>query len=53
MLAAVLVHPDKNTVLPFFREAITKQDGSKKNDCEHNASKRLIPSCAKTSRAWR
>lgn len=43
MLAAVLVHPDKNTVLPFFPEAITKQDGSKKNDCEHNASKRLIP----------
>lgn len=43
MLGAVPVHPDKPTVLPFFPEAITRQDGSKKNDCEHNASKRLIP----------
>ena len=43
MLGAVIVHPDKKAVLPFFPEAITKQDGSKKNDCEHNAAKRLIP----------
>lgn len=43
LLAAVIVHPDKRTVLPFYPEAITKQDGTEKNDCEHNASKRLIP----------
>jgi hypothetical protein len=43
MLGAVLVHPDKPAVLPFFPEAITRQDGVQKNDCEHNASKRLIP----------
>lgn len=43
LLAAVLVHPDKSTVLPLFPEAITYRDGSQKNDCEHNASQRLIP----------
>lgn len=43
LLAAVLVHPDQSTVLPFFPEAITRKDGDNKNDCEHNASQRLIP----------
>lgn len=43
LLGAVIVHPDKSTVLPLFPEAITHQDGSTKNDCEHNASQRLIP----------
>lgn len=43
LLGAVMVHPDKPTVLPFCPEAITRQDGHDKNDCEHNASKRLIP----------
>jgi len=43
LLAAVMVHPDKKTVLPFYPEAITHQDGNNKNDCEHNASARLIP----------
>ena len=43
LLAAVMVHPDKKTVLPFYPEAITYQDGDNKNDCEHNASARLIP----------
>ena len=47
MLAAVMVHPDKKTVLPFYPEAITRQDGANKNDCEHNASKRLIPALRK------
>ncbi len=46
LLAAVLVHPDKKTVLPFCPEAITRQDGNEKNDCEYNASKRLIPRLA-------
>ena len=43
LLAAVMVHPDKKTVLPFYPETITYQDGDNKNDCEHNASARLIP----------
>lgn len=43
LLGAVIVHPDKPTVLPLFPEAITHQDGTTKNDCEHNASGRLIP----------
>lgn len=43
LLAAAIVHPAKNTVLPLCPEAITRQDGHQKNDCEHNASKRLIP----------
>ncbi len=43
LLGAVMVHPDRSTVLPFCPEAITRQDGHAKNDCEHNASKRLIP----------
>jgi len=43
LLGAVIVHPDKPNVLPLFPEAITRQDGSTKNDCERNASKRLLP----------
>ncbi len=42
-LAAVMVHPDHKEVFPIACEAIVKQDGSQKNDCELNASKRLIP----------
>ena len=29
--------------MPLFPEAITHQDGERKNDCERNASKRLLP----------
>ena len=43
LLGAVIVHPDKPTVLPLFPEAITRQDGITKNDCEHNAGQRLLP----------
>ena len=42
MLGAALVHPDKKQVIPFAPEPITKQDGANKNDCERNASKRLL-----------
>ena len=43
LLAAVIVHPEQKTVLPLFPEAITRQDGESKNDCERNAAKRLLP----------
>jgi hypothetical protein len=43
LLGAVFVHPNKPNVLPLFPEAITRQDGMNKNDCERNASKRLLP----------
>lgn len=42
LLAAVLVHPQLKTVLPLMPEAITRQDGARKNDCERNAAKRLL-----------
>ena len=42
MLGAALVHPDIKTVIPLAPEPITKQDGNTKNDCERNASKRLL-----------
>jgi hypothetical protein len=42
LLAAVIAHPERNTVLPLMPEAITRQDGVRKNDCERNAAKRLL-----------
>lgn len=41
MYCGAIVHPDKKTVLPFAPEPILKSDGSEKNDCERNASKRF------------
>lgn len=43
MLGAVAVFPTQSTVFPVACEPIVKQDGSSKNDCELNASKRIIP----------
>ena len=42
MLGAVLVHPEEREVFPLAPEPIAKTDGSKKNDCERNAAKRLL-----------
>jgi hypothetical protein len=42
MLAAVLAHPDHKEVIPVAPEPICQQDGNTKNDCERNASKRLL-----------
>lgn len=42
LLAAVLVHPERATVLPLMPEPITRQDGASKNDCERTAAKRLL-----------
>jgi hypothetical protein len=40
-LAAVLLHPDRQEVFPLDFEAVLKPDGSRKNDCERQAAKRL------------
>ncbi len=42
-LSSVIMHPDKSVVLPIAHEAIIRQDGREKNDCESNAAKRLLP----------
>ena len=42
MLGAVLVHPEHSEVIPLAPEPIVKGDGATKNDCERNASKRLL-----------
>lgn len=41
-VAAVLTHPETGEVLPIAVEPIIKQDGQTKNDCERNATKRLL-----------
>ena len=41
MYAAAFVHPDHKEVVPVFPEMITRKDGSNKNDCERNASRRF------------
>ena len=42
ILQAVIVHPDMKQVLPLAPEPIQNEDGSKKQDCEINAGKRMI-----------
>lgn len=42
-LAAVIAHPSNKEVFPVACEAIVRQDGNTKNDCELNAGKRLLP----------
>jgi len=42
-LSSVIMHPDKSVVFPIAHEEILRQDGQDKNDCEHNAAKRLLP----------
>ena len=42
MLVAALVHPAHREVFPLECEPIVRQDGQDKNDCELNASKRLL-----------
>ena len=45
---AAIVHPDIKQVIPLAPEPIIKQDGSKKNDCERNASKRWLTNFRKS-----
>lgn len=47
MLGAVQMHPQDKEVFPVTGEAIVRQDGATKNDCEQNAAKRLIPRVCK------
>lgn len=42
MLCAMLVGPGEKEVFVMGAEAIARQDGAVKNDCERNASKRLL-----------
>lgn len=42
MVGAVIVHPDIKEVIPLAPEPIQKQDGATKNDCERNATRRLL-----------
>jgi hypothetical protein len=42
LLAATLVSPGHNRVLPLMPEFITPQDGAEKQDCERNAAKRWL-----------
>jgi len=37
-----IVHPDIKQVIPLCPEPIQKQDGATKNDCERNATKRVL-----------
>ena len=41
-VAAVIVHPNQKVVIPLAIEPIVKQDGETKNDCERNATRRLL-----------
>ena len=42
ILQAVIVHPDQRQVIPLLPEQISNNDGTKKQDCEHNAAKRVL-----------
>ncbi len=42
LMGGALVHPDIKEVIPLMPEAIIKQDGANKNDCERNAAKRFL-----------
>lgn len=42
MLGACIVHPEQRAVIPLAPEPIILSDGNTKNDCERNASKRLL-----------
>ena len=42
VVAAVLVHPITRQVIPLAVEPIVRSDGDAKNDCERNATRRLL-----------
>jgi len=42
ILGAAIIHPDMREVIPLMPEPIVKHDGTDKNDCERNATKRFV-----------
>jgi hypothetical protein len=42
VVGAAIVHPDRREVIPLCPEPIIRQDGQTKNDCERNATRRLL-----------
>jgi hypothetical protein len=42
LVGAVVAHPDLKPVIPLCPEPIRKEDGLLKNDCERNATERLL-----------
>jgi len=42
MLGVAIAHPDFKEVIPLCPEPIMKEDGATKNDCERNASERML-----------
>ncbi len=42
LMGGVIIHPNRREVIPLMPEAIMKQDGETKNDCERNAAKRFL-----------
>ncbi len=42
IVQAALMHPDKRQVIPLAPEEVKNTDGTKKQDCEINAGKRLV-----------
>ena len=53
MLAATLVAPGHNMVLPLMPEFIVRPDGAEKQDCERNAAKRWLAAHAERVRELR
>ena len=48
ILQSVIVHPDMRQVIPLSPEQISNRDGTKKQDCEINAGKRVLHKIRKT-----
>lgn len=42
VLQGALMHPDCKQVIPLMPEPILNEDGTKKQDCEHQAAKRFL-----------
>ena len=53
MLAASIVAPGHNMVLPLMPEFIARQDGAEKQDCERNACKRWLLAHGERTKALR
>lgn len=51
-LVGAIVHPDFREVIPLAPEAIVKQDGTTKNDCERNAAKRFFSQLRQDYPEW-